>query len=395
MQSHWQLTRQQGGKTLKIRNFLFLFTVHISAALCGGAADKIAEVKELLSIPSVATDVVSNDRAIEWMKGHLERHGVWCVVETWPGDGRKILYAATRKGLETPDYVLVTHLDVVAPVSVEQFVPVEKNGRLYARGACDTKVNAFCGAEALIRLNGLASVGCVFSSDEEIGGNTTKHMIALGHARPQRAVLVLDAGGMNSNITYSCKGNAYYKVTAIGKSGHSSCPEKCLNPNYLLAEAMLKIRDAYPHQKPGEWGNVASVTIIGGGDSQNRIPETATMTVNVRFTEDGGLERERMLIERITGLKTELIRGTPAAACDQNLPELKRIQTCVRLHYPSRAAELVRGTAANDMRYFPQFGKPFCALSMNHDGGHSSSEWCEVADIPNFINLLVSICRSE
>ncbi len=381
---------------MKIRKAIVLgLAVAVSSTLKASSPVDLSHVKELLSIPSVSDDVPANDRAIDWMRGYLAGRGVWCVVETLPKDERKILYAATKPGLNAPDYVLVTHLDVVAPASPAQFEPMEREGRLYARGACDTKGNAFCGAEVLVRLNGRASVGCVFASDEEIGGSTTKHMVSLGYAQPKKAVIVLDAGGMSSNITYSCKGNAYYKVTAEGKSGHSSRPDRCINPHYILAEAMLRIRDAYPHQKPGEWGNVASVTIISGGDSQNRIPETSSMTVNVRFTEENGLERERERIERITGLKTELIRGTPAASCDPESPELQRIQTCVRRFYPSRPAALVRGIAANDMRYFPQFGKPLCALSMNHDGGHSADEWCEIADIPNFIELLITICQGE
>jgi len=220
-------------------------------------------------------------------------------------------------------------------------------------------------------------------------------MVALGHARPRKAVVVLDASGMSPDLGYACKGNAYYRLTAVGASGHSSQPEKCVNPHYILAEAMLKIRDAYPQQKPGAWGNVASVTIVGGGDSQNRIPETSSMTVNVRFTEEDGLERERELLEKVTGLKTELIRGTPAATCDPESPELRRIQSLVRAAYPARSANLVRGLAANDMRYFPQFGKPLCTLSMNHDGGHSADEWCEIADIPHFTDLLVEICEGE
>jgi acetylornithine deacetylase/succinyl-diaminopimelate desuccinylase-like protein len=375
---------------MKIHNvFILGLAVAVSLTLKAASPVDLSPIKELLSIPSVSADVAANDKAIDWMRGCLESRGVWCVVETFPKDRRKILYAATKPGLKAPDYVLVTHLDVVAPASPTQFVPVEREGHLYARGACDTKVNAFCGAEALIRLNGRASVGCVFASDEEIGGNTTKHMVSLGYGHPQKAVVVLDAGSMSPDVRYACKGNAYYKVTATGKSGHSARPEACDNPIYKLAEAAMKIRDAYPHQKPGEYGNVASVTIIGGGDSQNRIPETASMTVNVRFV-SGGLEDQRVLVEHITGLKTELIRGTDAAISRPDDPEILRMQRLMKAAYPERACDIVRGLGANDSRYFPQFGKPMMTVSMDHDGGHTDNEWCSVRDIPRFIGLLMA-----
>lgn len=371
--------------------FVALALVVCVPSLRADEAADVAALSELLAIPSVSRDVAANDRAIDWMRGYLERHGVWCAVEKYPADGRKVLYAATRPGLKAPDYVFVTHLDVVdAPPA--QFVPRLADGRLYARGACDTKGNALCGAKTLIALNGRGSVGCVFASDEEIGGKTTEYLVSRGYGVPGKIVIVLDAGGKKVNIGYSCKGNAYYKVTAVGRSGHSSRPDKCVNPIYALAEAALRIRDAYPHQKPGEYGNVASVTIIGGGDSQNRIPETAEMTVNVRFV-DGGLEGQRQVVERVTGLKTEFIRGTSAAISDPSSPELKRLQCLMKVAYPERPCELVRGDGANDSRYFPQFGKPMATIAMDHDGGHSDNEWCRVADLAHFTQLLIDFCK--
>ena len=359
------------------------------AAVADGRLDgDIAALSELLAIPSVSGDVAANDKAIEWMRGYLEAGGVWCAVETWPVDGRKILYAATRQGLKAPDYTLVTHLDVVAAPK-EQFSPRLEGRRLHARGACDTKGNAFCAAKALIALNNSASVGCVFASDEEIGGNTTKHMVALGYGVPGRLVLTLDCTGPTRDIWTACKGNAYYRVTARGKSGHSSCPDKCVNPHYILAEAALRVRDRFPFQKPGEWGNVASVTVVSGGDSQNRIPETAEMTVNVRFVEPDGLERHRKTIADITGLDTELIRGTPPGIGPDDDPELFRLRDVLKAAYPDNPWRFVKMSAATDARYFTQFGKPLPMIGMDCAGGHSDVEWVNVDDIPRFTAMLV------
>ena len=354
--------------------------------------DDVAALSELLAIPSVSMDKDANDRATEWMRNYLESRGVWCAVERFSEDGRKILYAATKEGLKKPDYTIVTHLDVVgAPAS--QFVPRIENGRLYARGACDTKANAFCAAKALVALNGRASVGCVFASDEEVGGRTTKEMVALGYGEPGRMVVTLDSSSLHPDIAYACKGNGYYRVTAVGKSGHSSRPDDCDNPIYKLAEAALKIRDRFPFQKPGEWGDVASVTIVGGGDSANRIPETAEMTVNVRFVEPDGLERHLRTIAEITGLKTEFIRGTPPGIGPGDAPDLLKFRDALKAAYPERSCNLVRAVAANDSRYFTQFGKPLPKTGMNCDGGHSDNEWCEIADLSHFTQFLIDYLR--
>jgi acetylornithine deacetylase/succinyl-diaminopimelate desuccinylase-like protein len=99
---------------MKIHNvFILGLAVAVSLTLKAASPVDLSPIKELLSIPSVSADVAANDKAIDWMRGYLESRGVWCVVETFPKDGRKILYAATKPGLKAPDYVLVTHLDVV------------------------------------------------------------------------------------------------------------------------------------------------------------------------------------------------------------------------------------------------------------------------------------------
>lgn len=350
--------------------------------------DYVRDLSELLSIPSVSSNKAENDRAIDWMRAFLERRGVWCAVENWPEDGRKVLYAATRQGLKNPDYTIVTHLDVV-DAQAEQFKPRLEGSKLYARGASDTKGLAYAAAKILERLNGRASVGCVFSSNEEVGGKTTGYMVDLGYGVPGKMVFVFDGGSAGNVISTACKGCAYYRITAFGKSGHASKPEACDNPFYKLARAALKIEAEYPFQKPGEWGNVAAVTIVRGGDSQNRIPESAEMTVNVRFVEDGGIEKERALLERLTGLKTEFIRGTPAAVSNLNDPEFLRLKGFLAKRRPEKPIAITRGSGANDSRYFPQFGKPMVGVGgIITRGNHAAVEWIDLDTIDPHVDFM-------
>jgi len=376
-----------------MRNFSLIVAALSLSAVAAPNPDYVRDLSELLAIPSVSANKAETDRAIEWMQTFLKKRGVWCAVEQWPEDGRKVLYAATRPGLKNPDYTIVTHLDVVdAPAA--QFVPRLVGSRLYARGACDTKGAAYAAAKILERLNGQASVGCVFSSNEEVGGATTGYMVGLGYGVPGKMVFVFDGGGATNHINTACKGCAYYRVTAYGKSGHASRPQNCDNPFYKLARAALKIESEYPFQKPGEWGNVAAVTIVRGGDSQNRIPESAEMTVNVRFVEEGGLEKERELLERLTGLKTELIRGTPAAVSNIEDPEFVRLKDFLTVRRPGNPIIINRSSGANDSRYFPQFKKPMVGLGgIIVHGAHSDDEWIDLDTVGPQIDLMCDFLR--
>ena len=136
------------------------------------------------------------------------------------------------------------------------------------------------------------------------------------------------------------------------------------------------------------------MTIVRGGDSQNRIPESAEMTVNVRFVEDDGLEKERQLLERLTGLKTELIRGTPAAVSNLEDPEFVRLKDFLSMRRPDSPVEIVRAPGANDSRYFPQFGRPMVGVGGIVDGGaHSDKEWIDLDTIGPQVDLMCDFMR--
>ena len=71
-----------------------LASIVLAVALTGHCAgEDVAQLSELLSIPSVSDDAGECDRAIEWMKSYLESRGVWCKVLYAPeANGRKVLY---------------------------------------------------------------------------------------------------------------------------------------------------------------------------------------------------------------------------------------------------------------------------------------------------------------
>ena len=77
---------------MKKSNVCALIAAAISlSAVAAPSPDYVRDLTELLSIPSVSDNKAENDRAIDWMQAFLERRGVWCAVEQWPGDGRKVL----------------------------------------------------------------------------------------------------------------------------------------------------------------------------------------------------------------------------------------------------------------------------------------------------------------
>ena len=309
--------------------------------------------------------------------------------------GRTCLYAATTPG-KRHDYLFVSHVDVVPAMDRSQYKPRQDGDWLYGRGACDTKGNVAVIAQVLVNLVGKASVGAFLATDEEgsapeKGQPTPQLAIDAGYV-PRKFILVGDsAGEAPDQLFYAEKGHARICLTARGKGGHSSTPWLLDNPVPKLVAGYSRALEAMPPPATADdqWRDCLSPTMLKGSDVGNQIPDRAEMTFSLRFVEPDGLERHRQTIADVTGLKTELIRGTPPGIGPSDSPELLRFREALKRAYPERSCRLVRSDAANDSRYFTQFGKALPTTGMNCTGGHTACEWCEVADIGRFTRFLV------
>ena len=98
--------------------------VVVLAAALGFAQqnDDLARLEKLIAIPSVSSNVVEVNRAVDFLSEELRRDGLWCRIETMPG-GRRVLFAA-NVGLEgTFDWIHQT-MEVYVPKSLScEFKP--------------------------------------------------------------------------------------------------------------------------------------------------------------------------------------------------------------------------------------------------------------------------------
>src|SRR5271167_2072318 len=97
-------------------------------------------VERLIEFPTVSRD--SNLALIEWVRDYLSKAGASTRL-TYDASGKKANLFATLGDSKKPGLILSGHTDVV-PVDgqswdTDPFVPVERGGRLYARGSADMK----------------------------------------------------------------------------------------------------------------------------------------------------------------------------------------------------------------------------------------------------------------
>ncbi|HCG00325.1 MAG TPA: dipeptidase [Chloroflexi bacterium] len=138
------------------------------------------DLESLLRIPSISALPEYSPRvheAGEWVAGRLRQAGIENVeiIET---DRHPVVYGDWLHADGKPTVLIYGHFDVqpVDPISLwsaDPFEPVERDGRVYARGTADMKANLLISVEAveaLLRSHSLSvNVKLFIEGEEEIG----------------------------------------------------------------------------------------------------------------------------------------------------------------------------------------------------------------------------------
>ena len=221
----------------------------------------VEELKAWLRIPSVSTDpahAAQTRQAAQWLADNLRDAGV-ATVEVVPTDGHPVVYAEHHVSDDAPTVLVYGHYDVQPPDPLElwdndPFEPVEKDGKLVARGAADDKGQAFMhvkAAEALLASGGPPVNLKFLVEGEEENGSVHLPQFLRDHKERLAAdvVLVSDtalfAPGVPS-IAYGLRGLAYVEVTLQGprKDLHSGVYGGAVhNPINALAAMIADLHD--------------------------------------------------------------------------------------------------------------------------------------------------------
>ena len=160
--------------------------------------------------------------------------------------GRHNLRAVLRGNGDGRSVIFNTHVDVVPPSALQEraFDPFEKDGLIYGRGACDAKGQV---ATLFLMLNLIKQLSIKFSGDiifhfvveEENGGNGT--LAAIRKGEQANAAIVMEPTGLR--IFPYVRGAVWFRVTCVGKPGHSGSGGKRISALDLAIEAVKIMRN--------------------------------------------------------------------------------------------------------------------------------------------------------
>ena len=224
-------------------------------------------------------------------------------------DGRANVVARIDNGAG-PCFAFNSHMDTV-PVgggwTSDPFRLTERDGRLFARGACDAKGPIVAMVEAgrlLASQRDLwrGALVMMFVADEEINGGGSR---ALAKQQPRPDWIVI--GEPTNNAVFAAhKGCLRPLIRAKGKAAHSGRPE--LGVNAILAASHLtslfdaRDRELRARNHPLVGHASLTVTRIAGGIADNVVPDDCEMVLDRRLlpgeTLDAALDDLHALLRR-------------------------------------------------------------------------------------------------
>lgn len=169
------------------------------------------------------------------------------VEEVMPGRPNVI---AILKGNQTGKTLLFeAHTDVVTAGDLEDwnyppFEAIIKEGKIYGRGACDTKGNLAAMVYAIKAIIDSKSdfkgdIRLCIPVDEEGMMSGIKHFIKQGWADKVNSAVICEPE--ENNICIAQKGAMRAIIKVKGKMAHGAMPEAGINPNWGMAKVLIEL----------------------------------------------------------------------------------------------------------------------------------------------------------
>ena len=289
--------------------------------------DKLTILRDLIALNTVADNETS---VAIYLQDLLRKNGIDAQLVTDDNTKRANLVAEIGDG-QGPVLAFAGHADTVhegdlTTWSTDPFTLVEQDGRLYGRGTTDMKGGLAEYVIAMIEMHEQAvplhgTLRLLVTVDEEKTEAGARLLAERGYADDIDAMVIAEPTGValpditdyfqsggavideatltelqaaiatatapeQHFIFHAHKGFLAYEVTATGKAAHSSMPKLGVNAidhlvTYYLAEKAFY--DALPEVSPVLDRTLYGPDVIRGGQQQNSVPDSATLTVLTRI----------------------------------------------------------------------------------------------------------------
>lgn len=225
----------------------------------------IDELIELLKIPSVSADPKFKEEVVNtarFLKNKFEEAGL-DNVELLPTPGFPVVYAEKIINPNVPTILVYGHYDVQPADPYElwnspPFEPIVKDGKIYARGACDDKGQMYMHKIAIQLMLENSKLPCnvklIIEGEEEVGSSNLEEFLKQHKDKLSCDVVLVSDTSIIANdipsITVGLRGLSYLEVEVTGPNRdlHSGIYGGAVqNPINALCEMISSLKDEYGH----------------------------------------------------------------------------------------------------------------------------------------------------
>lgn len=340
--------------------------------------------RQLIEIPSTQDSPEALKDALNVAKGVLKEFAYKSFTKN---KIPSLLFYNTNKLPKRFKILLNAHVDVV-PAKKEQFIPKEKNGRLYGRGTYDMKA---AGAAMILLFKELANtlsypLGLQLVTDEESGGfYGTKHQIERG----MRADFVIAGEPTDLGINNEAKGISWAKVKTKGKSAHGAYPWNGDNAIWKMKTFLDNIEREFPVPKKEIWQTTVNLAKIETSNQTfNKVPDDCRISLDIRYIPKDA----KTVINRIENLlpedaRVEIIMKEPAQYTDAKNPYILSLQKITK-KIAGKISPVIVKHGSSDIRHFNQAGCDGITFGPVGAGHHGNNEWVSIKSVEDYYQIL-------
>lgn len=239
----------------------------------------LEELFELLRFPSVSADPKYKEdvlKAADYIADKLKSAGA-DKVEVCKTAGYPIVYGEKIVDASLPTVLIYGHYDVQPADPLEMwktppFEPTVRDGKIYARGACDDKGQVYMHIKAFELMMKTDTLACnvkfMIEGEEEVGSNNLGIFVKANVERLKADVVLISDTSMismeNPSIETGLRGLAYMEVEVTGPNRdlHSGVYGGAVaNPATVLCQMIASLHDENNHVSiPGFYDDVVKLT---------------------------------------------------------------------------------------------------------------------------------------
>ena len=223
------------------------------------------ELFELLRFPSVSADPKYKGdvlKTADFVAEKLKEAGA-DKVEVCSTEGYPIVYGEKIIDTSLPTVLVYGHYDVQPPDPIElwhtpPFEPTVRDGKIYARGACDDKGQFYMHVKAFELMMRTETLPCnikfMIEGEEEVGSDNLGKFVANNKERLKADVVLISDTSMismeNPSLETGLRGLAYMEVEVQGpiRDLHSGVYGGAVgNPATILCQMIASLHDENNH----------------------------------------------------------------------------------------------------------------------------------------------------